>query len=127
MKKKKIVGSTVYIAPPDYHLMIEPDHTFSLSVDASVKYSRPSIDVLFETASQAYNDRLIGIILTGANDDGANGIISIDQRNGLTIAQDPKEALNASMPLASIRTGAVKKILSLREIQVFLNKIGTVR
>jgi two-component system chemotaxis response regulator CheB len=122
-EKEKIIGACVYVAPPDYHLMIETDETFSLSIDTFVRHSRPSIDVLFESAAQVYRDELIGIILTGSNDDGANGIKCIHQYGGATIAQHPDEAKDPSMPVASIRTGAVRQILSLREIYEFLNEV----
>jgi two-component system, chemotaxis family, protein-glutamate methylesterase/glutaminase len=123
-EKESIVAGCVYVAPPNYHLMVEADKTFSLSIDASVQYSRPSIDVLFESAAQVYKDKLVGIILTGSNDDGASGIRSIYQVGGFTIAQHPKEARDSAMPVASIRTGAVKTILLLKEIQGFLNQVG---
>ncbi|MBA4058298.1 MAG: chemotaxis protein CheB [Marivirga sp.] len=126
-EKENIVGGLVYIAPPDYHLMIEADRTFSLSIDASVRYSRPSIDVLFESAAEVYKDKLIGIILTGSNDDGANGMRSIHQNGGFTIAQNPGEAKDGAMPLASIRTGAVRQVLLLKEIQAFMTQVGKIR
>jgi two-component system, chemotaxis family, protein-glutamate methylesterase/glutaminase len=122
-EKEKIENGVVYIAPPDYHLLIENDFTFSLSVDEPVRFSRPSIDVLFESAATAYKDKLIGIILTGTNNDGVLGIQSISKHNGLTIAQEPKEAQFPTMPLAAIRTKKVKYILTLAEIQAFLLEI----
>ncbi len=122
-EKEKITAGFVYIAPPNYHLMIESDMTFSLSVDESVKFSRPSIDVLFETASHVYAERLIGIILTGSGSDGAGGMLSISEQNGFTIAQDPGEAHDPAMPIASIRTGAVKRVLPLKEIIEFLKQV----
>lgn len=126
-EKEVIKSGFIYVAPANYHLLVERDKTFSLSSDETVKYSRPSIDVLFETAAEVYKDRLVGIILTGSNDDGANGIKSIHSYNGLTIAQNPGEAQFPVMPVASIRTGVVKRILLLKEIQEFLiqlSKIG---
>ncbi len=119
-EKEKIEKGCVYIAPPDYHLLIETDLTFSLSSDQYVSYSRPSIDVLFESAAAAYKDTLIGIILTGANNDGAAGISAIKQYNGLTIAQSPEEALFPFMPNAAIATKMVTHIWTLSEIQNFL-------
>ena len=123
-EKEKIVGSVVYVAPPDYHLLIEQDETFSLSADNRVNNSRPSIDVLFETASHVYKNRLVGIILTGANGDGALGIKSIHHYGGFTIAQNPDESIHSAMPVASIRTGAVNKIFLLKEIKEFLLQIA---
>lgn len=122
-EKEKIENGIVYIAPPGYHLLIESDCTFSLSADAPVHFSRPSIDVLFETASNVYRHKLVGILLTGANNDGAEGIQAIHKNNGLTIAQSPEEAAYAIMPLAAIATKKVKHIFTLAEIQVFLLKI----
>ncbi len=123
-EKEKIENGVVYIAPPDYHLLIENDFTFSLSVDEPVRFSRPSIDVLFESAATVYKDKLIGIILTGTNNDGALGIQSIARHNGLTIVQQPKEAKFPAMPLAAMRTKKIKHILTLAEIQTFLLEVN---
>lgn len=119
-EKESIESGFVYIAPPDYHLLIENDYTFSLTADEAVLYSRPSIDVLFESAASVYANSLVGIILTGANSDGAIGIRTIAEKNGLTIAQNPDEALFPAMPLASIETKKVNHIFTLSEIQSFL-------
>lgn len=119
-EKEMIKPGFVYIAPPDYHLMVEADRSFSLSIDSIVNYSRPSIDVLFESAAQVYKERLIGIVLTGSNGDGANGIKAIHRHHGLTIAQDPNDAEYPVMPAAGIRTGVIKRILTLGDIQQFL-------
>jgi len=123
-EKEKIEAGFVYIAPPDYHLLVESDQTFSLSSDEPVHFSRPSIDVLFETAALVFKDTLIGIILTGANDDGAAGIAAVRKYGGLTIAQNPGEAQFALMPEASIKTKAVQYIWPLAEIKDFLLKIS---
>lgn len=119
-EKEAVRGGTVYIAPPDYHLLIEEDQTFSLSCDEPVLYSRPAIDVLFESAAMAYREHLVGIILTGANGDGASGIATIKEYGGLTIAQDPLEAQFPAMPQASIDTRQVERVWSLSEIGIFL-------
>jgi two-component system chemotaxis response regulator CheB len=127
-EKEPVQGGTVYIAPPDYHLLIEEDRTFSLSCDERVLYSRPAIDVLFESAAVAYKDQLVGVILTGANGDGAAGIATIKKYGGLTIAQDPREAQFPVMPRASIDTKKVKYIWPLSEIGAFLvNILGEVK
>ncbi|HZY79730.1 MAG TPA: chemotaxis protein CheB [Cyclobacteriaceae bacterium] len=126
-EKEPISGETVYIAPPDYHLLVERDRTFSLTTDAKVNFSRPSIDVLFETAAEVYRSKLVGIILTGANDDGSNGIKMIRNFNGFTIAQDPKEAEFPAMPLAAIKTGSIQSILNLTNITNFLLSQVTAR
>lgn len=123
-EKEKIEKGYVYIAPPDYHLLIENDLTFSLSSDEYVKFSRPSIDVLFESAAVVYRDKLIGIILTGANNDGAAGISEIKKYHGLTIAQSPKEAAFPVMPTAAIETKAITHVWTLSEIQNFLLTIN---
>jgi two-component system chemotaxis response regulator CheB len=119
-EKEQIKGGTVYLAPPDYHLLIESDHTFSLAYDAPVHYSRPSIDVLFETAASVFQDKLIAIILTGASSDGAEGIKMIKEYGGLTIAQDPKTAAFPFMPQAAINREGIQLILGLHEIKDFL-------
>jgi two-component system chemotaxis response regulator CheB len=119
-EKELILNACVYIAPPDYHLLIDTDRTFSLTTDEKVNYARPSIDVLFETAAEVYKDKLVGIILTGANSDGRRGIEIIKRYHGLTIAQDPKEAEYPEMPKAAINSGAIDNILSLIEIKKFL-------
>ena len=124
-EKEPVKKGFVYLGPPDYHLLIEKDETFSLTSDAKVKYSRPSIDVLFESASYVYQEKLVGIILTGANDDGTNGMKRISKYGGLTIAQNPQEAEFPIMPQAAISSGFVQNIFSLAEIQKFLLKINT--
>ncbi|MCP4115022.1 MAG: chemotaxis protein CheB [Desulfobacteraceae bacterium] len=122
-EREEIRPGTAYIAPGGYHLLIEKDHTFSLSVDEPVCYARPSIDVLFETASRVWGPHLVGIILTGANSDGSNGIKTIKQGNGLTIAQDPETAEVNVMPLAAIATRCVDFILPLEDIPSFLTNL----
>jgi two-component system chemotaxis response regulator CheB len=122
-EKEHIESGNVYVAPPNYHLLIETDHTFSLSLDPPVQYSRPSIDVLFETAAFTYRDKLIGIILTGSNSDGAAGISAIRKMGGLTIAQDPAEAQYALMTQASIDTHHVQHVWRLKEIRDFLGSL----
>lgn len=122
-EKELIEQGVVYIAPPDYHLLVENDQTLSLSIDQAVNFSRPSIDVLFESASVVFGDKLIGIVLTGANDDGANGVRSVAHRKGVTIVQNPREAAYDTMPKAAIQTGAIHHILTLKEIQDFLIRI----
>lgn len=124
-EKELISPGHVYIAPPNFHLLIEEDFTFSLTVDDKVNYARPSIDVLFETAAYAYKKNLIGIILTGANNDGAEGIKMIKAKGGHTIAQNPKTAEVPVMPQSAIDTDCIDQILDLQEIISFLNQIET--
>jgi two-component system chemotaxis response regulator CheB len=119
-EKELIENGTVYFAPPDYHLLIENDRSFSLSFDAPVNYSRPSIDVLFESAADVFKKRLLGIILTGANNDGAAGIRKISMQGGITIAQSPETADYTDMPKAAINTGYVRYIMSPDEISQYL-------
>jgi two-component system chemotaxis response regulator CheB len=122
-EKEAIQSGFVYVAPPDYHLLVESDKTFSLSADELVRFSRPSIDVLFESAAEVFKETLAAIILTGANSDGAAGIGAVKISGGLTIAQDPDEAQFPFMPKAAIETKKVKYIWTLAEIQNFLLKI----
>jgi two-component system, chemotaxis family, protein-glutamate methylesterase/glutaminase len=123
-EKEKLEKGTVYFAPPDYHLLFEKDHTFSLSFDSKVNYSRPAIDVLFETAAYVYKTRLLAIILTGANADGAAGIKAIKKFGGTTIAQQPANAQFPAMPQAAIDTGFIDKILNMEEIRDLLIRTG---
>jgi len=123
VEKEKIHPGQVYFAPANYHLMIEMDHTFSLSVDEKVNYSRPSIDVMFESAADAWPNQLIGIILTGASFDGAKGICAIKKSGGFTIAQSPETAMAPVMPQAAIDTGMIDEIMSIEEISRFVRSL----
>ena len=113
-EKEVIKGGTVYFAPPNFHLMVEENFTLSLSTDDRVNYARPSIDVLFETASFAYGNKLIGIILTGANYDGAKGLNFIKKNGGLAIVQDPKTAEVDGLGRESLRRGAGRGVRSAK-------------
>lgn len=117
--KDPIEQGRVYVAPADYHLIVDADG-FALSTEGAVHYSRPSIDVLFDTAADVYGGGLAAVILTGANDDGAHGMMRVRRRGGLTIAQDPDDAVRPEMPRAAIVTGAVEHVLPLDEIAPFL-------
>jgi len=121
--KERIQRGKIYFAPPNYHLMVEHDHCIALSIDAKVNYSRPSIDVLFETAAITYRQKLIGVVLTGANHDGARGLARIKQYGGLTIVQDPDTAEVDTMPRAAMEATDVDKVLPLNDIASFLNKL----
>jgi two-component system, chemotaxis family, protein-glutamate methylesterase/glutaminase len=122
--KEAIKNGTVYFAPANYHLLISADFTLALNVDEKVNYCRPSIDVLFESASEIYGSQLIGIVLTGSNQDGTAGMNIIKKNGGLTIVQDPLTAEVDAMPLSVIDKVKVDQILSLKEIGKFLNKIN---
>ena len=105
----------VYLAPPDYHVLIEPGRIV-LSIDDPVSYSRPSIDVLFESAADVYGARVIGVLLTGANADGAKGLARIKQAGGYVIVQDPRSAESPEMPAAGIAAAPVDQVLPLEDI-----------
>ena len=121
-EKEKIESGCVYIAPPDYHLLVEADGTFSLSYEEPVSYSRPSIDVLFESAAPVYKQALIAVILTGANGDGTAGMRTIKANGGLTIAQNPEEALFRMMPGNAIAAKVIDHVWTVKEIADFLIK-----
>jgi two-component system chemotaxis response regulator CheB len=110
--KQPIEPGRVYFAPPDYHLLVEFDRTCALSVDDPVRYSRPSIDVLFESAAFAYRGGLLGILLTGANDDGSAGMAAIRAAGGTTWAQLPSTARAPIMPRSAIERGVVDEVLT---------------
>jgi two-component system chemotaxis response regulator CheB len=123
-EKEKIEPGVVYTAPPNYHLLVEENETFSLSIAEREKYARPSIDVLFETAADVYGEKLIGIILTGANNDGSQGLKRIKEKGGLTIVQDPETAEVDSMPRDAIATTQVDYVLPLERIGPILRKMS---
>lgn len=101
----------VYFAPPDYHLLVDAGPRTALSLDPPVHYSRPSIDVLFESAADAYGEQLIGVLLSGANDDGAEGLRAIGAAGGLVVVQDPASALVPTMPQAALARCAPTHVL----------------
>ena len=114
--KETLQPGTAYLAPAGYHLLIEPNRSFSLSVDEKVNYSRTAIDPLFESAADVFGAKLIGILLTGANHDGAQGLKIIKQRGGMTIVQNPKTAESPSMPKAALNATQVDHVLDLEQI-----------
>ncbi len=118
--KEPVQSGTVYIAPPDYHLMLDRGPTVALSTDELVHYSRPSIDVLFESAADVYGKGLLGIILTGWNQDGADGLEAVHRAGGLTIVQNPDTAEAPVMPQAALTRTPVHFILNLEEIAALL-------
>lgn len=122
--KEIIQNATVYFAPPNYHMLIELDRTIALSADRKINYSRPSIDVLFETAAEAYCESLVGVVLTGANSDGAKGLAKIQSFGGLTIVQSPETAEVDTMPQAAIAASSVDHILPLKDIGAFLSSLN---
>lgn len=122
-EKEIIEGGTIYIAPPNYHLLIETNKTVSLSIEGRVNFARPAIDVLFESAAETYRNKLIGVILTGSNYDGTKGMKRIKECGGLTIAQDPDTAASPFMPASAIAAMQPDYILSLENIMELLIKI----
>lgn len=123
-EKEPIERGKVYVAPGGYHLLVEDDLTFSLSSDPKVLFSRPSLDVLFESMADAYEERLVGVVLTGANEDGSRGLDIIRQRGGLGIVQDPMSAHSPTMPRAAIDTGGADYVGTLDAIAERLVRIG---
>ncbi|GAB7524746.1 chemotaxis protein CheB [Paraburkholderia sp. 2C] len=109
---ESVVAGRVHVAPPGYHMLVDDERTIALSIDSSVRFSRPSIDVMFESAAHVYASRLLGILLSGANDDGAHGLEVIRAMGGVAWVQDPQTASSATMPRAAIARGAVDDILS---------------
>ncbi|WP_434697582.1 chemotaxis protein CheB [Pseudomonas sp. Z1-14] len=114
--KQDIRPGTLYVATPGYHLSIEADRSLSLSLEAPVHHSRPSIDVLFESAADVYGPRLLAVVLTGANSDGARGLARVKELGGITVVQDPKEAQVSTMPEAALTLHEPDHILTLQGI-----------
>jgi two-component system, chemotaxis family, protein-glutamate methylesterase/glutaminase len=117
--KTKLEDYHVYLGPPDYHLLVEDGHV-ALSTDGPVSFARPSIDVLFDSAADAYGETAIGIVLTGANTDGAAGLAHIKKRGGVAIVQEPESSAKRTMPDAAIAATEADAILPLEEIPPFL-------
>jgi len=121
-EKQQILPGTIYIAPANYHLLIEEDRTFCLDNSAPVNFCRPSIDVTFESASLVYGPGLLCVLLSGSNEDGGYGMQCIEQKGGSVVVEDPEEAKFKTMPLAGIRALEKPRILKVPEIQNFLIK-----
>ncbi len=115
----------IYFSPPNYHLLCEYGETLALSVDAKVRYARPSIDVLFDSAAAVYGERAIGVVLTGANHDGAAGLAAIADRGGTTIVQDPHTAFAPTMPQAALDATNVDHILPIDAIPQLLRTLAS--
>ncbi len=122
--KEVIRPSTVYFAPPDYHLLVEPDFTLSLSSDEQVLYSRPAIDVLFLSAADAYGDSLTGVILTGGSSDGKNGLRAVCDAGGRAFVQRPDTAEGCLMPMAALAACPEACSLSPEEIAIALSDLA---
>jgi len=124
--KAPVVAGHVYVAPADYHLLMDREH-FSLSTDAPFRYSRPSIDVTFESASLAYGAGTIGVVLTGANADGSEGLRLIVNRKGTAVIQDPTSAESPTMPRAAVAAVPEATVLRLEQIGSYLVKVASER
>ena len=121
--KEPIERGVVYFAPPDYHLLVDSGPRVALSADEPVNFSRPSIDVLFESAADIYGARLIGIILTGASHDGALGLEAVRCAGGVTIVQEPESAQAPTMAESALKRGPVDHVLSLEQIAGWLRAL----
>lgn len=121
--KEPIRPGVAYVAPPNYHLMVERDRCVALSTEPKVKHCRPSVDVLFDTAAEVYCHRLVGVILTGANEDGADGLGKIKRLGGFTVVQAPDTALADAMPRAALSAVSVDAVVPLAEMGTFLNQL----
>lgn len=122
--KEPVIGGVVYFAPSDYHLLVEADGALALSMDEPVNYSRPSIDVLFESAADAYGPALTGIILTGANHDGAVGLKAVLDAGGTAIVEDPVGAYAQAMPHAALDACPTAEIMKLDTVASYLSSLG---
>ncbi|MDP1851553.1 MAG: chemotaxis protein CheB [Candidatus Planktophila sp.] len=119
LDKEPILAGHVYVAPPNYHLLIEGDH-FAYSIDEPEDYARPSINVLFESAADAYGANVTGIVLTGMMRDGARGLAAIHRHGGAAVVQSPHDAVASSMPLAALAAVPSAQVMTLAEIGKFL-------
>lgn len=122
--KEPMRAGTVYLASPGYHLLVEKERRFALSVDDPLHFSRPSIDVLFESAADAFGKGLVGVLLSGANEDGARGLLRIRQAGGFTIVQSPASAASRAMPEAALRLGAADRVSELAELGDLLTALA---
>jgi two-component system chemotaxis response regulator CheB len=118
--KEPIEPGTVYFAPPDYHMLVERNRQIALSTDEPVHFSRPSVDVLFESAADVYGERLLGVILTGANEDGAAGLHAIHRAGGVTVVQQPDSAKVPLMVVSALQRNPADFVLSLPQIAQLL-------
>lgn len=118
-------AGTVYLAPPNYHLQVEKDATLSLSVDPPVRFARPSIDVLFSSAADAFGSALIGVVMTGAGNDGSEGLRRIKEAGGVTVVQDPEGAVADSMPRSAMEAASPDYVVHLEQIAPLLVRLAT--
>jgi two-component system, chemotaxis family, protein-glutamate methylesterase/glutaminase len=123
--KETAEPGVVYFAPSDYHLLVEADGSLALAADETVNYSRPSIDVLFESAADAFGPALAGVILTGANHDGAAGLKAVMAAGGVGVVEDPNDAYAAAMPNAALESCAGAQTMTLDAVATYLSSLGT--
>lgn len=121
--KEPVAAGTVYFAPTNYHLLVDQGPQLALSADAPVNLSRPSVDVLFESAADLYKTRLLGIILTGANDDGASGLAAVHDAGGVTVVQRPDTARAPLMALSALKLRPADGVMTLNEIAAMLRTL----
>jgi two-component system chemotaxis response regulator CheB len=122
--KDPVVAGFIYVAPPSYHLLVERGRTFALSADELLHFSRPAIDVLFESAAEAYGPGLLGVVLSGANEDGARGLSAIERLGGLAVVQSPETAAAPTMPAAAIALTRARYILPLDPLASLLARVA---
>ncbi len=122
-EKQMLQPDSIYLAPPDYHLLIENDHSLSLDVSEKVHYSRPSIDVTFESAADAFRDKVAAVLLSGANEDGVDGLRKVKANGGMTIVQDPESAAVAYMPQQAVNRVKVEHILAPEHIADLIRNV----
>lgn len=126
--KQPLEPGTIYFAPPDYHLLVDCGEdgrpAVALSFDEPIHFSRPSIDALFESAAECWGRSVMGVILTGANDDGVRGLGAVARAGGITVVQDPAEAVASTLPAAAVRTGLAQHVLPLAGIRALFAQAG---
>lgn len=122
-EKEKINASTIYIAPSDYHLLLEKDFTFSLDYSEKVNYSRPSIDVTFQSAAEVYTNKLACLLLSGSNADGVNGLKTVKNFGGIALAQDPSTASVSYMPEQAVLKVKIDAILKTEDMASYINSL----
>jgi len=123
-EKEPILAGTVYVAPSDYHTLIEKDRSFSLDCSEKINYSRPAIDATFQTAAEVYRDKLVCLLLSGSNADGVNGLISVKAWGGTTVIQDPKTAQVAYMPQQAATFAKIDYTLAIEDMAEFINLLS---
>ena len=121
-ERQPLAPGVVHLAPSGYHLLIEADRTFMLSTEPRVRFVRPSADLLFASAATAYGGALLAVVLTGANDDGADGLLLVRQRGGCALVQDPAQAEAPQMPLAALARAGADEVLPLSAIALRINE-----